>query len=46
MYESYILGEDGVEERKNTNKIGPEDTLGYLGSIDEARKLFERIFKS
>jgi len=46
MYESYILGEEGMEERKNTNKIGPEDTLGYLGSIDEARKLFERIFKS
>ena len=46
MYEAYILGENGIEEQKKTNKVGPEKTLGYLGKIDEARKLFERIYKS
>ena len=43
MYEAFIM--DG-DEKKNESKIDLEPSMGYLGKIDDARKLFERIYKS
>ena len=44
MYEAFVMGED--DEKKNKTKLDLEPEMGYLGSIDEARVLFEKIFKS
>ena len=44
MYEAFIIGDD--EEKKNNTKLDLQPEMGYLGKIDEARKLFERIYKS
>ena len=44
MYEAFIIGDD--DEKKNKTKIDLEPEMGYLGTIDDARKLFERIYKS
>lgn len=43
MYESYLKGED-PQDRRDQMEQGPEKHLGYLGSIDRARKLFEKIY--
>lgn len=42
MYESFIIGND---ETKDTTKVDLQPEMGYLGKIDEARKIFERIYK-
>ena len=44
MYEAFVMGED--DEKKNKTQLDLEPEMGYLGKIDEARKLFERIYKS
>lgn len=44
MYEAYISGENPLQ--KNRKKIDLDRDMGYLGRIDEARKLFERIYKN
>lgn len=44
MYEAFVMGED--DEKKNKTKLDLEPEMGYLGSINEARVLFEKIFKS
>ena len=44
-YEAFIGGDD-MDEKKKQAKIELEPSMGYLGKIDEARKLFERIYKS
>lgn len=53
MYESYIDDEEDIAEsvrqknlRENKLHVDPDTRVGYLGKIDEARKLFERIYKS
>ena len=43
LYEAFIMDDD---EKKNESKIDLEPSMGYLGKIDDARKLFERIYKS
>ena len=45
MYETYIHGEDGTEEKKIRMKTDLDASMGYIGKIDEARALFERLFK-
>ena len=44
MYESFISDED-PEEGKKKMKTDPDNATGYVGTIDDARKLFEKIFK-
>ena len=44
MYEAFIMDDD--DEKKNKTKIDLQPEMGYLGKIDEARKLFEKIYKS
>ena len=47
MYEAFIMSEedDGLG-KKNNNKTNPDRSSGYLGAIDDTRKLLEKIFKS
>lgn len=44
LYEAFILSEDDEKSSKTKVKLEPE--MGYLGKIDEARKLLEKIYKS
>ena len=53
MYESYLEDDedisDSVKQKKlkdNKLHVKPDTKMGYLGKIDEARKLFEKIYKS
>ena len=47
MYEAYIAGEEikanKPDERK---KVSPDEEMGYRGTVADARKLFERIYKN
>tara|TARA_A100001201_G_scaffold40345_1_gene41719 strand:+ start:112 stop:552 length:441 start_codon:yes stop_codon:yes gene_type:complete len=47
MYEAYIAGEEvkagQPDERK---KVAPDEEMGYKGKVDDARKLFEKIYKN
>ena len=45
MYEAYILGDDANEERKKRRRLGLNKNLGFIGKIDHARDLFEKIYK-
>ena len=44
LYEAFILSED--DEKSTKTKIELEPEMGYLGKIDEARKLLEKIYRS
>ena len=44
MYESYLKGES-PDSRREKMEQDPNKHLGYLGSIDNARTLFEKIYK-
>ena len=44
MYEAYIAGEN--MDKGHRKKIALDRDMGYLGKIDEARQLFERIYKN
>ena len=44
LYEAFIISDDEDSENKQQKDLEPE--MGYLGKIDEARNLFERIYKS
>jgi len=46
LYESYVLGEEGTEEKKQKNKTTLKNTEGYLGDIEEARKRFKKLYES
>ncbi|AOO15394.1 hypothetical protein WH050310_120 [Cyanophage S-RIM12_WH_05_0310] len=44
LYEAFILSED--DEKSSKTKVDLEPEMGYLGKIDEARKLLEKIYRS
>ena len=47
MYEAFVQSENkGKPPKKDHSKIDPEPNMGYLGKIDEARNLFEKLFKT
>ena len=47
MYEAFVQSENnGKPPKKDRSKIDPEPQMGYLGKIDEARNLFEKLFKT
>ena len=47
MYEAFIQSENnGKPPKKDRSKIDPKPQMGYLGKIDEARNLFEKLFKT
>ena len=45
MYEAYVNGEEMPEKIKR-KKISLDENMGLVGRIDEARKIFERIYKN
>ena len=46
MYEAFVQSENnGKPPKKDRSKIDPEPQMGYLGKIDEARNMFEKIYK-
>ena len=45
LYEAFVSDDDD-DETKNKSKVELDPSMGYLGTIDSARILFERIFKS
>ena len=46
MYEAFIQSETKGKPKKDDSKIDPKPSMGYLGKIDEARNLFEKLFKT
>jgi len=44
MYQLYVNGKD-VDSESGNNKVTPDKQMGSLGKIEDARKLFERLFK-
>lgn len=45
MYESYINDEE-MPDRLDKKRLSLDEDMGLVGRIDEARKLFERIYKN
>jgi len=48
IYNSYIEDDDSFEVRKPSDKTGktkPSKRMGYLSSVEDARKILEDIFK-
>ena len=50
MYESFLYGEEPENERKDRalekRKSKLAETQGYIGKINEARSLFEKLYKN
>ncbi len=46
MYEAYILGDEGNEDRKKRRRMNLSKNLGFVGKIDQARDMFEKIYQS
>jgi hypothetical protein len=45
MYEAYLAGKSPTEIA-DKQKIDLDPDMGYLGKIDDARRLFEKIYKN
>ncbi|AHB80749.1 methylamine protein [Synechococcus phage S-MbCM6] len=45
LYETYVGGEE-LPDRLNKKRLSLDEDMGLVGTIDEARKLFERIYKN
>ena len=46
MYNAFITGTEISEERRKQAEIAIKNQQGYIGNIEDARKLFEKIFKT
>ena len=47
MYEAFVQSENkGKPPKKDNLKIDPKPGMGYLGKIDDYRKIFEKLFKT
>jgi len=47
MYEAFVMSEvDNIDEKRSSAQTDPNRSSGYLGAIDDTRKLLEKIFKS
>ena len=45
MYNAFITGTEISEERRKQAEIAIKNQQGYIGNIEDARKLFEKIYK-
>jgi hypothetical protein len=45
VYNNYILEEDSIEVYTPGGKVKPSSKMGYIGSVEDARKKLERLFK-
>ncbi len=46
MYEAFVQSENKGKPKKDHSKIDPEPNMGYLGKIDDYRKIFEKLYKT
>jgi hypothetical protein len=44
LYE-YYLNDDSIEVYKPSGQVKPSSLMGYVSSVEEARKTLENIFK-
>lgn len=45
IYNSYIMDDDSVTFSSSSGQIKPSSKMGYLSSVEDARKSLEDIFK-
>ena len=45
MYNAFITGTEISEERRKQAEIAIKNQQGYIGNIEDARKLFEKLYK-
>ena len=45
IYNSYIEDEDPIDAYNPSGKIKPSSKMGYISSVEDARKRLEKIFK-
>ena len=45
IYENYIQDNDSIEVHHPGGRVKPSQKMGYVGSVEDARKSLERIFK-
>ena len=47
MYEAFVMtDEDSGTGKKSSVQTDPDRSSGYLGAIDDTRRLLEKIFKN
>lgn len=44
MYESYV-NEDNTQVYNSSGQVKPSAKMGYIGSVEDARKMLENLFK-
>ena len=42
MYEAFILGDDPTKIHRRKTKV--DNSTGYLGKIEDARTMFEKLY--
>ena len=45
IYDDYISEDDGIDVYNSSGKIKLSQKMGYISSVEDARKKLERIFK-
>jgi hypothetical protein len=45
IYESYLFSEMSENEKTSSHEVKMSPKMGYLSSVEDARKKFEKIFK-
>ncbi len=45
IYNDYIESDDSIDVYNPSGKIKPSQKMGYISSVEDARKKLERIFK-
>lgn len=45
IYNNYIEQDDTIEVYNSSGKVKPSSKMGYISSVEDARKSLERIFK-
>ena len=45
IYNNYIEDNDHIDVYNPSGQVKPSSKMGYLSSVEDARKTFERIFK-
>ncbi len=45
IYNNYIEDDDSIEVQNPSGKVKPSSKMGYLSSVEDARKKLENLFK-
>jgi hypothetical protein len=45
IYNQYILENDSMESYSSTGEVKPSSRMGYISTVDDARKSLEEVFK-